>query len=240
MRILSRNNLEVISRKVLLQYLKLCKETPTWIDPVDFGKRMLGIEFDYKELCAAEDQIGLTVYGSVELNFYYPEGEKETIITNENIAIVDPFLLKAGNEGPLHYTMMHELAHRILQVLYPGEYYFEGRETRIYHSNASRPHRGQVTDWLEWQSNVLASCLLLPRELINKYMKQLELGDGIRLLNRVFASKDYERFAEMAYLLGVSKTALSIRLSRLGLIGRNDLFNPYALVEVFPDEGDVA
>ena len=76
MKILSRNNLEAISRKVLLRYLKRCKETPTWINPVDFGRRMLGIEFDYKELCAAEDQIGLTVYGSVELNFYYPAGGK--------------------------------------------------------------------------------------------------------------------------------------------------------------------
>ena len=30
--------------------------------------------------------------------------------------------------------MMHELAHRILQVLYPSEYYYEGFETRVYHS----------------------------------------------------------------------------------------------------------
>ena len=114
MRILSRRDIEAISRKVLLQYLKICKETPTWIDPEDFGKQMLGIEFDYKELCAAKDQVGITVFGSVELNFYYPGGVKESFQTNENIAIVDPFLLKVGNEGPLHYTMMHELAHRLL------------------------------------------------------------------------------------------------------------------------------
>ena len=44
----------------------------------------------------------------------------------------------------------------------------------------------------------------------------------------------------MASILGVSKTALSIRMNQLGLIGRNDLFNPYALVDVFPDEGEVA
>ena len=240
MRILSRRDIEAISRKVLLQYLKTCKETPTWIDPEDFGKQMLGIEFDYKELCAAKDQVGITVFGSVELNFYYPGGVKESFQTNENIAIVDPFLLKVGNEGPLHYTMMHELAHRLLQLLFPKEYYFEGPDTRIYYSRSSRPHTGPVVDWLEWQSNVLASCLLLPRELIYKYMKQLELGDCIHLLNRVFAPREYERFSEMAYILGVSKTALSIRLSQLGLIGRNDLFNPYALVDVYPDDHEVA
>lgn len=240
MRILSRNALESISRKVLLRYLKLCKEPPTWIDPADFGKRMLGIEFDYKNLCTATDQIGITVYGSVELNIYYATGEKMSFDTSENLAIVDSFLLKSGNEGPLHYTMMHELAHRLLQLIFPGEYYFGEPDTRIYYSRSSRPHVGQVTDWLEWQSNVLASCLLLPRELIAKYMAQLELGNGIRLLNRVFAPKEYERFSEMAHLLGVSKTALSIRLSQLGLIGRNDLFDPYALVNVYADDCEVA
>ena len=42
----------------------------------------------------------------------------------------------------------------------------------------------------------------------------------------------------MAELLGVSKTALSIRLSQLGLVGRNDFYDPYALVNVYKDEDD--
>ena len=49
MRILSRYDLEAISRKVLLQYLKLCKETPTWIDPVDFGRRILHDYENYEQ-----------------------------------------------------------------------------------------------------------------------------------------------------------------------------------------------
>ena len=240
MRYLSKRDLEVLSRRVLSKYLSLCKETPTRIDPVDFAKRMLGLEFDYQALGTASDQVGITVFGNVELNIYYSNGEKVSLQTNENLAIVDSFLLKAGNEGPLHFTMMHELSHRLLQIAFPDENLFEVPETRIYYSRAASPHKGPIVDWSEWQRNVLTSCLLLPRELIYKYMKQLELGDGIRLLNRVFASRDYDRFSEMASILGVSKTALSIRMNQLGLIGRNDLFDPYALIDVFPDEGEVA
>ena len=92
--------------------------------------------------------------------------------------------------------------------------------------------------WPELQTNVLTSYLLLPRELIYKRMADLGLGKEIRLLNRVFAPKEYELFSQMAELLGVSKTALSIRLSQLGLVGRNDFYDPYALVNVYKDEDD--
>ena len=38
---------------------------------------------------------------------------------------------------------------------------------------------------------------------------------------------------------GVSKAALSIRLKQLGLLTRNDLKDPYALVRIEPDEEEL-
>ena len=75
---------------------------------------------------------------------------------------------------------------------------------------------------------MLTAYLLLPRELIDRYMDELGLGRQIKLLNKVFAPKEYALFSEMAKRLGVSKTALSIRLDNLGMIGRNDFSDPYA------------
>ena len=66
-------------------------------------------------------------------------------------------------------------------------------------------------------------------------MERHGLGERIRLLNRVFAPREYECFVNMADALGVSKTALAIRLDQLGLIDRNDFHNPYALVDIFAD-----
>ena len=40
----------------------------------------------------------------------------------------------------------------------------------------------------------------------------------------------------MAEYMGVSKTALSIRLTQLGKITRNDFMDPYALVRIEMDE----
>ena len=59
------------------------------------------------------------------------------------------------------------------------------------------------------------------------------------MLNRVFARSDYDRFVEMADYMGVSKTALSIRLKRLGLLRADYLRNPYALVDIYPEEGEL-
>ena len=79
-----------------------------------------------------------------------------------------------------------------------------------------------------------------PRELIDRYMDELGLGRQIKLLNKVFAPKECALFSEMAKRLGVSKTALSIRLDNLGMIGRNDFSNPYAPIHIDADDFDTA
>ena len=78
------------------------------------------------------------------------------------------------------------------------------------------------------------------RELIDRYMDEFGLGRQIKLLNKVFAPKEYALFSEMAKRLGVSKTALSIRLDNLGMIGRNDFSNPYAPIHIDADDFDTA
>lgn len=47
-----------------------------------------------------------------------------------------------------------------------------------------------------------------------------------------------ERLGVMASFMGASKTALSIRMTQLGLLKRNDLSDPYSLVRVDMDEED--
>ena len=87
---------------------------------------------------------------------------------------------------------------------------------------------------------MLTAYLLLPRELIDRYMDELGLGRQIKLLNKVFAPKEYALFSEMAKRLGVSKTALSIRLDNLGMIGRNDFSDSYAPIHIYADDFDTA
>ena len=56
--------------------------------------------------------------------------------------------------------------------------------------------------------------------------------EGIQMLSKVYCPAVYERFADMATFLGVSKKALSIRLRQLGLLEKDYLDNPYALTDI--------
>ena len=153
-------------------------------------------------------------------------------------AFIDQSLVAENQIGRLNFTMMHEAAHQLFWMLYPEEY--EAQTPRCVFRMTDEHTQYPVLDWEEWQTNVLTSFLLLPKELVYRHMANVGLKDGISVLNRIYARKDYDRFSEAAKRLGVSKTALTIRLSQLGLVGRNDLYDPYALVDIFPEKNEIA
>lgn len=238
MLVLSRKDIEAISRKVLSSYLHSAGRKLNSIDPIDFAEKMCGIKFEFAEMGDNGKVLGLTAFSEVEVTIPCGNGQGQVFKLNGRNAFVDQSLLEGGNVGRLNFTMMHEAAHQLLGLLFPEEYNFKTQPfiCRLADEYCRQP----ITDWPEWQTNVLTSCLLLPRELVKKQMAQHGLGEHIRLLNRVFAPKDYERFSEMADDLGVSKTTLSIRLNQLGMVGRNDFYDPYALVNVYVDEDEIA
>lgn len=237
MLMLSRRDLENISRKVLFKYLRQTDEKLNCIDPIDFADKMCGIKFAFTDICARGMVLGLTSFSDISVTIPCGNGMGRVLELDGKTAYVDQRLIDEAQMGRLNFTMMHEAAHKILADLFPEEYNLQTQPfvCRLADERCSRP----ITNWPEWQTNVLTSCLLLPRELLHKHMADLGLGERIKLLNRVFAPKEYELFSKMAELLGVSKTALSIRLSQLGLIDRNDFYDPYALVNIFND-GEVA
>lgn len=61
---------------------------------------------------------------------------------------------------------------------------------------------------------------------------RFDLPSGIEILNKIYRPKEYERFCEMAEFLGSSKQALAIRLKRLGLLKKEYLQDPYAMVYI--------
>ena len=91
-------------------------------------------------------------------------------------------------------------------------------------------------NWEEWRVNTLAAAILIPKELLIEQMHAAGLGENLRLLNKIFAPKEYEKFAAVAEAMGVSKSALAIRMKQLHLLGRDDLKDPYALVRVVCDD----
>jgi len=130
---------------------------------------------------------------------------------------------------------MHELSHLVLDKLFPGEY--KDVAYRVHH-DCQLEWKNPITDWSEWQANTLASALLMPKDLIHQGMYYCGLEGRIQILNRKYRAKEYAGFSNLADFLGVSKTALAIRMKYLGLIGEDHLRYPDVLLEVVKDKED--
>ncbi len=93
-------------------------------------------------------------------------------------------------------------------------------------------------DWNEWQADVLASVILMPADSVRACMVKYGLGTKMKRLNRIFSPNEYQKFSDMALFMGVSKTALALRMTQLGLLEECWLKDPYELVCIYPDTAE--
>lgn len=104
MPILSRKNLERISRRVLFRYLTLSDRKMDRIDPVDFAEKICGLHFAFADMSVTGSILGLTSYSDVDLTISVPRGNGsvQEFHLNGNIAYVDQNLANAGSVGRLN------------------------------------------------------------------------------------------------------------------------------------------
>ena len=242
MKFLSRIDLETIGTRVITAYKSLPNVAGQPLERVDIDylcRDLLGLHIDYAHLSIGGEKIGLTSSCEIGVEIF-PEdpacSEEQYYMLDGKTILIESDLMKEGaNIGRRNYTVSHESCHHILKMLFPRDYGAQARNRSVH--CCYRSSRGN-TDWEEWQVETLAAIILLPPECVLRSMERFGLGAQMRLLNRVFAPTDYKRFTDMASFMGVSKTALSIRMTQLGLLKRNDLIDPYALVRIDMNEED--
>ena len=168
----------------------------------------------------------------------YENGKPTQFPLDGRTILIESALADSGtNPGRLHFTLVHEACHQILRMLFPKEYTAGAACRHIYCYRAAAVQYGaKPVDWEEWRVNMLAAAILMPSALLAAQMHTAGLPPKLRMLNRVFAPKEYQAFTTIAEIMGVSKSALAIRMRQLGLIGRDDLKDPYALVRVEMDD----
>jgi len=235
MMVLSKLDLEKISRKMLRQYLSLVDAPLATIDPRDFAEKICNLKFVFADLSQTGSLLGITSFADITVTVPAGKGMGREFHLSGNVAFIDQHLNQERYRGRLNFTMMHEAAHQVLGIVYPSHYNAATQPIICRYADIWRP----IQNWGEWQTNVLASYLLLPRELVQKTMQQVGLGCKVKRLNRVFAPNDYENFCQMAELLGVSRTALAIRMQDMGLIEQNDFADPYSLVRIYVEDHEL-
>lgn len=231
---LSSKDLEATAQRVFSDYCSLKGGAANiWnVDPKFLLEELLGLRIGYARLSPSLDTLGVTSFcpGDEVQIFDDPDDDEATFVFDGFTVLIESELTKdKRNRGRLNFTMVHEGCHHILNRLYPGQQ--DVSEGPHFYKVQLRYERREI-DWVEWQTNTLASALLMPKELIDKAMFYMNLGDRIERLNSVFEPDVYERFICVADLLGVSARALDVRMGRLGLIKEDYFGDPYRLIRV--------
>lgn len=236
MKRLSRKDLEAIADRVIRAYMKLPEvaDRPIYrIYPETLAEKLLSLKIDYQHLSADGSILGLTSFEGIGLELPGCDDSGEVYFLDGKTVLIESDLRESVEQGGRrNFTIMHELSHQILKLLFPKDYGVKPHEKPVHFCRANTARRKPIEDWEEWQSNALASVLLLPKGLVEQAMCLFDVQGGIRTLNKVFAREEYDRFVGMTELLGCSKTALAIRMKQLGYIEKEYLDNPYRLLDV--------
>ena len=233
---LSRSDIEHIAGRITADYTRLPQfdgQGTDRIDPYTLAHDLLGLSIDHYRLSKNGAILGLTANSEVGVEVYGDNGEPCIYYLDGKTLLVEKELVSdPAQRGRYNFTVLHEVAHQILDRMAPQEQ--GGCRCRVmYYRGIVQQHPSQ--DWGEWQADNMASALLLPAFAVNAALSKFGLEGGFDILNRIYRPKEYQRFCDMAEYLGASKQALAIRLRRLGLLKTEYLRNPQAMVDVEKD-----
>jgi hypothetical protein len=192
--------LEVIARRVIKEYDPALLTNPVAIPIEDIMEQQYGLILNYQYIRNNGRILGETTFDDMPVAVYdKEEGGYTWVIAKAGTVFLDASLLAPRNIGRLRFTEAHELAHWLIhREIYEGS----GNTAAMLKNNPASSSGEDVL--IERQADRLACFLLMP-------------GGQVKMaFNHVRNSAD--PVAEVAGTFGVSRQAMSIRLSELHLI----------------------
>ena len=194
--------------------IELCRMIPELLPYFDDLK----LRIEYASF--AEDdtgRIGFLADGATPL-LVHQDGKIIPFVFPKDTIVLDKFLLAEKEQGRRRFTMAHEASHHILSKMYAmpseGRFHAEYDSERSY----SKEELAQMFASVEWQADTMGASLLMPRRIIENALAKYNQSNPIRVYgDNTITSKDKAVIRRMAAYIGVSYTALVIRLRDMGL-----------------------
>lgn len=125
MRIL-RADIESVGERVFDAYSRLPEVADSDIcrvEPELLIKRMLGLSLDYQYLSPDESILGVTSFEPIVITVFDICNRPFFYQMDGKTILIDSLLrYEATQRGRCNYTMMHEVSHQILKMMFPKEY----------------------------------------------------------------------------------------------------------------------
>jgi Zn-dependent peptidase ImmA (M78 family) len=146
------------------------------------------------------------------------------------VIFVDHSLLSSDATARFRFTLAHELGHLSLHRNLPLDFELldatsKGILDARQDLRLGRRELKTPRDWLEWQANYYAGCLLIPRAMLGPELERRQHLLGVRLPGRIYVDDQPDNMASYISLVEhlratfqTSKTTTRIRLEQLGLL----------------------
>ena len=168
-------------------------------------------------------RIGFLADGQTPL-LIYQDGRIIPFIFPKDTIVLDKFLLAEREQGRRRFTMAHEASHHILERMNndtnAARFHTEFDNERVYTQN----ELAQMFASVEWQADTMGASLLMPKFIVENALAKFTNSKPIKIYgDTTFAKRDKEIIRKMAAYLGVSYTALVIRLRGLDMLEYHDI-----------------
>ena len=188
-----------------------------------FATDYLKLELEYQWLSNNGCYLGVAVLGDRQAVILY-DPETDRPFRREyglGTVLLDASLQELSRDTTLRFTLLHECAHQILHRPYFQRHYdaVACRSTVFFVAIRDPEKAWTDVDWMEWQANYLASCLLMPPGAVRACVRENELDEYYRYrIKRGMLKSNALRMAafELAPMFRVSETAAGSRLRALG------------------------
>ena len=216
---MSRAELEEISEGLITAYAnKFSNRVIQSIDIEHFITEFLMLRIEYASFVEDDaGRIGFLADGATPL-LVHQDGKIIPFVFPKDTIVLDKFLLAEKEQGRRRFTMAHEASHHILSKMYAmpseGRFHAEYDSERSY----SKEELAQMFASVEWQADTMGASLLMPRRIIENALAKYNQSNPIKVYgDNTITSKDKAVIRRMAAYIGVSYTALVIRLRDMGL-----------------------
>lgn len=192
-----------------------------YVDIEKFITEYLGLTIKYEAL-AEEDQgtIGFMGDGKTAIRVYQRDVPVLKVYPVGTI-VVDQYLLRVGESGRRRFTLAHEAGHFLLSRMNRPR---KADQEQTPDSNCSSGEAERKFGMTEENADQLASCLLMPRVLVNQALEVWNDGKPLLVYGETIIPYDTRmKLRGMAYRLGVSQSALFLRLRKLGLLEQKEV-----------------
>ena len=222
---LSRAELEEISEGLIRVYAAQHKNKVIQsIDIEHFITDFLKLRIEYTAFAENDSgKIGFLADGQTPL-LIYQDGRIIPFIFPKDTIVLDKFLLAEKEQGRRRFTMAHEASHHILERMHAdtnaARFHTEFDNERVY----TPDELAQMFASREWQADTMGASLLMPKFIVENALAKFTNSKPIRIYgDNTFAKRDKELIRRMAAYLGVSYTALVIRLRSLDMLEYHDI-----------------